>query len=179
MESIILHTYYLIILCINIWKGVFLNKQCYNFLFLIEDINNKKIHSILIFIYFIIYLYISVLLDLFILINIKINNNYLFLVFSLFIFCLNPMIWLQYFVNKFLEKKIKMIMLNSFNHKVKIIEEELNEKCNICWDKYKINDILAELECNHFFHKKCIIEMINYNYQSSYFCPYCRNYLFN
>uniref|UniRef100_A0A6C0C7A3 RING-type E3 ubiquitin transferase n=1 Tax=viral metagenome TaxID=1070528 RepID=A0A6C0C7A3_9ZZZZ len=44
-------------------------------------------------------------------------------------------------------------------------------ECCICLEKYKENDILIKLKCNHMFHKECLEPWFNNNKKS---CPLCR-----
>ena len=54
---------------------------------------------------------------------------------------------------------------------IKFNDEEHTEKtCSICLDEYLNNDELFKLMCNHYYHKKCIIDWLTNN--SS--CPLCR-----
>ena len=54
---------------------------------------------------------------------------------------------------------------------IKYNDEEHTEKtCSICLDEYLNNDELFKLMCNHYYHKKCIIDWLTNN--SS--CPLCR-----
>ena len=59
--------------------------------------------------------------------------------------------------------KIKEYTLNENKHD--------NERCPICLEDYNIGDILNELICNHFYHKKCINNWIISNNN----CPICRS----
>lgn len=38
--------------------------------------------------------------------------------------------------------------------------------CAICFDEYKTNQIIKLLECNHYFHEKCVYKLLT--------CPLCR-----
>ena len=40
--------------------------------------------------------------------------------------------------------------------------------CSICYDNLE-NNISYKLDCNHIFHKKCLISALEYNS----ICPYC------
>ena len=59
---------------------------------------------------------------------------------------------------------------------IKIKEYKLNEdleesdKCSICLENYKKNDIINVLKCGHKYHKNCIDDWINDNNN----CPLCR-----
>lgn len=39
--------------------------------------------------------------------------------------------------------------------------EELSETCSICLRDYDQEEEIAQLPCNHIFHKECIIQWIN------------------
>ena len=61
-------------------------------------------------------------------------------------------------------------------HIIKIKEYKLNEeleeseKCSICLENYKKDNIINELKCGHKYHKDCIDDWINDNNN----CPLCR-----
>ena len=43
--------------------------------------------------------------------------------------------------------------------------------CSICLEDFEIGDVISELKCEHYFHKKCIKQWLNVNNT----CPNCRN----
>jgi len=45
-------------------------------------------------------------------------------------------------------------------------------ECVVCCDSFKSGDELAQLNCGHMFHKKCIVDWLNENDKGE--CPYCR-----
>ena len=48
---------------------------------------------------------------------------------------------------------------------------ELNDKnCSICLDEFNENELLFQLICNHYYHKKCIHDWLQKNKS----CPLCR-----
>jgi hypothetical protein len=49
--------------------------------------------------------------------------------------------------------------------------EKYNERCHICIDEYKIDDVIVQLECKHRFHKKCIKTWLC---KENVSCPVCR-----
>lgn len=51
-----------------------------------------------------------------------------------------------------------------------INKNSFDDSCSICLEKYKITDIIKELPCQHFFHKKCLLQWLN----KSDFCPLCK-----
>jgi hypothetical protein len=52
-----------------------------------------------------------------------------------------------------------------------IIDKELNDECNICLEKYEINQNIITLPCKHYYHDNCINKWLEeYNYK----CPKCR-----
>ena len=59
--------------------------------------------------------------------------------------------------------KIKEYTLNENYHD--------NDRCPLCLEDYNIGEILNELICNHFYHKKCINNWIKSNNN----CPICRS----
>ncbi len=46
-------------------------------------------------------------------------------------------------------------------------ENKLNEMCSICLEKYKIDDIIINLPCKHYYHYDCFINWI----KTKYTCP--------
>ena len=44
------------------------------------------------------------------------------------------------------------------------------EVCSICLNKYKKNDIVRKLPCNHMFHIQCVDKSFEYRKN----CPYCQ-----
>ena len=53
-----------------------------------------------------------------------------------------------------------------------LLEENMdNKECNICMDEYKINDKIINLDCKHFFHRRCIKHWL---LQEKVTCPICR-----
>ena len=66
---------------------------------------------------------------------------------------------------------------NKLGHPCKIKKDDsiLNEKCLICIENYKINELKRVLpKCQHFFHKKCIDKWFKKNAS----CPICRDKIF-
>jgi hypothetical protein len=61
-------------------------------------------------------------------------------------------------------------MGNIFKRK-KIVPIETLEHCVICLDYYNVNNNL-KLPCNHIYHEKCFIELINKG--TNNLCPICR-----
>ena len=53
-------------------------------------------------------------------------------------------------------------------------EENLLNECTICIEKYKKNDKIITLDCDHNFHENCIKEWLN-NKNS---CPNCRENIY-
>ena len=51
-----------------------------------------------------------------------------------------------------------------------------NEECSICLET--LQNEIAHLSCNHFFHYKCIGEWINEHTNKNTYCPIC-NQLFD
>lgn len=48
--------------------------------------------------------------------------------------------------------------------------KEINESCTICLEEFKTNNIMYGLNCNHYFHKRCITKWFKKNIN----CPNCR-----
>tara|TARA_Y100000385_G_C12908347_1_gene557285 strand:+ start:87 stop:635 length:549 start_codon:yes stop_codon:yes gene_type:complete len=57
--------------------------------------------------------------------------------------------------------------LNTF----KVGTDILSENCVICKDKYKEEEFIIKLNCNHIFHKKCLVKW----FEKDNTCPLCRN----
>lgn len=57
--------------------------------------------------------------------------------------------------------------LNTF----KVSEDMLSENCVICADLYKKDEFIIKLDCEHIFHKKCILKW----FDKDNTCPLCRN----
>lgn len=51
--------------------------------------------------------------------------------------------------------------------------ENYNSECVICLETFKKNEKVAQLECEHTFHKDCIKTWLNLNNT----CPTCRLYI--
>jgi hypothetical protein len=62
--------------------------------------------------------------------------------------------------------------INSINNiPIKTITLDMDERCSICMVDMKENDDYMDIECNHIFHKECLITYLtNYNH----ICPICR-----
>tara|TARA_Y100001958_G_C21247511_1_gene578931 strand:- start:5061 stop:5441 length:381 start_codon:yes stop_codon:yes gene_type:complete len=56
------------------------------------------------------------------------------------------------------------------NLPVLIIENDIDDSCSICLEKYKLNDMINRLNCNHIYHKECLDNWIQNNN-----CPLCRS----
>lgn len=53
---------------------------------------------------------------------------------------------------------------------IKLGSDLIGQRCDICQDEYKEKEYKRELNCKHFFHKKCIDKWLKNNPN----CPYCR-----
>jgi hypothetical protein len=51
-----------------------------------------------------------------------------------------------------------------------IITHDIDETCSICMEKYKKNDSVIQLDCDHIFHKSCLKTWL----QNHNTCPVCR-----
>ena len=102
--------------------------------------------------------------------------------------------FLNIFVNKtkklyYWIRNYSMKNCNCYPKNIYMLDEnnivELNKKfvdnntCSICIDE--INKDKITLKCIHTFHKKCIFEWINTNYENNIIpcCPVCRNYIYD
>ena len=50
------------------------------------------------------------------------------------------------------------------------IETSVNESCSICLERFKLDDMINKLNCNHMYHKECLDSWIQNNN-----CPLCRS----
>lgn len=63
---------------------------------------------------------------------------------------------------------------NSFRY---LSDNFIDEKCQICWEKFKNEDEVKKFFCGkHIFHKRCIKRWIT---ERSVVCPLCRHNMFN
>ncbi|XP_017122805.1 E3 ubiquitin-protein ligase Iruka [Drosophila elegans] len=58
---------------------------------------------------------------------------------------------------------------------VQISAEEVDRKiqCSICWDDFKIDEMVRKLPCSHLYHENCIVPWLNLHST----CPICRKSL--
>lgn len=49
--------------------------------------------------------------------------------------------------------------------------ENLDDVCSICLEKFDIIDIIKKLPCEHIFHKKCLLKWL----KESDLCPLCKD----
>lgn len=47
------------------------------------------------------------------------------------------------------------------------------EKCTICYDDYNKDDDILTFKCNHTYHHKCVVNLINLS-EGDCKCPYCK-----
>lgn len=59
--------------------------------------------------------------------------------------------------------------------KVEITPEEVERKlqCSVCWEDFKINELVRKLACSHVYHEDCIVPWLNLHGT----CPICRKSL--
>jgi len=50
---------------------------------------------------------------------------------------------------------------------------EKNPNCSVCWDDFKLEESVKQLECQHCFHKDCIVPWLELHGT----CPVCRKVL--
>ena len=62
--------------------------------------------------------------------------------------------------------------LSKKTKKIKNIDlENLINECSICLEKYKLNEKIIQLDCDHIFHKSCF----DLWFQKNNSCPICRD----
>ena len=69
---------------------------------------------------------------------------------------------------------LERVPFNELVPKYKQIKSEdilLGQSCSICHEDYKIKEFKRELNCKHYFHKKCIDKWLKNNLS----CPVCRH----
>ena len=96
------------------------------------------------------------------------NNLYTMMSFILIISCMPTIAKLFDLCVKSLKHKY-----NIYRIPIKRITSNDNlllDECSICLEKYIKKDKIIRLECNHVFHKSCIILWLNKNNS----CPQCR-----
>ena len=42
------------------------------------------------------------------------------------------------------------------NLPILLIENDIDDSCSICLEKFKLNDTINRLNCNHIYHKECV-----------------------
>ncbi|XP_013109210.1 E3 ubiquitin-protein ligase Iruka [Stomoxys calcitrans] len=59
--------------------------------------------------------------------------------------------------------------------KVEITAEEVERKlqCSVCWEDFKIQELVRKLACSHVYHEECIVPWLNLHGT----CPICRKSL--
>ena len=65
-------------------------------------------------------------------------------------------------------KYFKLKTLNNYK-----LKNDLLDTCSICLSDLLCNEKVIKLNCNHIFHKDCIIAWLKKDTDSS--CPLCRN----
>ena len=100
----------------------------------------------------------------------KINNKYntYFIEFLFFSFIFGSMGYNIYTICCKNYKKYKSSKrLNEI-----LLSNDSDNECSICLDKFLKKEKIIQLDCNHIFHKKCIMEWFSKNENNS--CPLCR-----
>jgi len=69
------------------------------------------------------------------------------------------------------EQTFKNMQEVAFKDIRQYITADLPEKCSICVDLFKPDDVIKILPCKHFFHKDCIAEWLT---KYHHVCPLCR-----
>nr|QFG74211.1 MAG: hypothetical protein [Megaviridae environmental sample] len=64
---------------------------------------------------------------------------------------------------------------NEFFKRTSVIcmEDLIDDTCTICLEKIDVSDLVI-LNCNHGYHKDCMIEYISHSNDSNILCPNCR-----
>ncbi|XP_075146485.1 E3 ubiquitin-protein ligase Iruka [Haematobia irritans] len=59
--------------------------------------------------------------------------------------------------------------------KVEITADEVERKlqCSVCWEDFKIHELVRKLACSHVYHEECIVPWLNLHGT----CPICRKSL--
>ena len=91
------------------------------------------------------------------------------LTIMIFVSCCHPLIYLTKSI--FEDCKLNYSIFKIPTLKIKSDNDLLLDECSICLDKYNINDIIVNLDCEHKFHKDCIKLWIKKNNNT---CPQCR-----
>ena len=71
-------------------------------------------------------------------------------------------------------RRNNIISINDLNKNSTLsVANNFEEKCTICLEKYKENDIIRNLNCSHSFHQSCLDKWLETNQK----CPMCRTSL--
>ena len=78
----------------------------------------------------------------------------------------------------------RRMVVTQFVHQSSKVKEDANqsrETCVICLEDYMDGDVVNVLECEHAFHKSCLMELKDYNVNTvpqegepAFTCPICR-----
>lgn len=86
---------------------------------------------------------------------------------------------IEYQYRNFIPSNRHVILLTNINSSMVIAddieEQRLIDECSICHDVLETNVI--KTECEHIFHKSCVISWINSGQNQSLKCPICRTRL--
>lgn len=74
-------------------------------------------------------------------------------------------------VQKIVNFNAKDKRFQSLKHLV-CVDFEYSDTCTICLSKYKQNDVILQLSCNHIFHSRCVEQWIYSSNANK--CPVCR-----
>jgi len=86
----------------------------------------------------------------------------------LFVSCVTPLIHIFDICKIRLKEKYYNFQLKIY--RVNSDDNLLLDECSICLEKYKVNDKILNLKCDHKFHKDCINQWSKDNNT----CPQCR-----
>lgn len=51
------------------------------------------------------------------------------------------------------------------------LKGRIEEKCSVCYEEYRGNEILIELKCSHCYHEECLVGWM----KSEKVCPMCKS----
>ena len=84
---------------------------------------------------------------------------------------LDPSLGFGILPNEFEDVKV-VLSEREFNKlNVDIIQDEIDNECNICIENFKKDNQVIKLDCNHMFHKECIKKWLC---EEKVNCPVCR-----
>jgi len=104
-------------------------------------------------------------------------NTYTYIIFGLLGFQLSVIIIFNIFYNYYINIDNYNINTDGFifdSIKIEDESEVINKDCSICIEQLKVvGNSVCKLECNHYFHEKCLTEWLTTTTNKS--CPNCRH----